>query len=74
MDVLDVSHDAYSGSVDERECIVHCRNNVDLASYLDEADVVCCELRNFCMTKVNQQISVCLIIQIACAVARIARE
>ena len=74
MDVLDVSHDAYPWSTDECERIVHCWNNVDLASHFDEADVVCYNLRDFCMTKVNQQISFRVIIQITCAVARVARE
>jgi hypothetical protein len=74
VDVLNVSNDAYPLSADERERIVYDRNYINIASHLDETDVACRELRDFCMTKVNQQISLCVIIQIACAVARIARE
>jgi hypothetical protein len=53
VDVLNVSHDAYLLSADERERIVHYWNNINIASHLDETDVSCRELRDFCVTKVN---------------------
>jgi hypothetical protein len=69
VDVLNVCYETDPWAFDKSERIIYDWNDVDIAPHLDKMDSLSREFRNRSVTKMNQQVRLCVIVKVARSVA-----